>query len=98
MNEQDFYQLVKETVADYANAHLDKADVILGLLLMGGGPSAGIEMHVKIDQTGHQIAAVQADDLAIGRKESAGGQNIHDPALIDDDSVSLLLRHVLLAV
>ena len=26
MNEQDFYRLVKETVADYANAHLDKAD------------------------------------------------------------------------
>lgn len=26
MNEQVFYRLVKETVADYANAHLDKAD------------------------------------------------------------------------
>jgi hypothetical protein len=26
MNEQDFYRLVKETVADYANSHLDKAD------------------------------------------------------------------------
>ena len=26
MNEKDFVQLCKKTVADYANAHLDKAD------------------------------------------------------------------------
>lgn len=26
MNEQDFTQLVKQTIVDYANAHLDKTD------------------------------------------------------------------------
>ena len=30
MNEQDFYRLVKQTVADYANAHLDKAFTLSG--------------------------------------------------------------------
>ena len=46
-----------------------KPHVVLRLLLLGGGLTARIEVHMHIDETGHKESALQIPDPAVGGEQ-----------------------------
>ena len=80
------------------SGEIHQSHIILRLLLLSGRLSSGIEMHVKIDQARHQIAALDIHDLAAGGHQLLCGDNVSDPAVLHNNCLPRLRHHILCAV
>ena len=80
------------------SGQIHETHIVLGLLLLSGRLAPRIQMHMQIDQTGHQIAPFKIYDLASRRDQFVRGEDRRDPAVFYNYSFSLLRHHILRAV